>query len=863
MLAFLSWYVLITVVGLLAFPIAYRIFTRLPDRGYALARPFGLLLWGFIFWLLASLHILQNDLGGVLLALLLVLGASALVIRKEWQGFIGWFKPNLKIWLTIECVFLVFFAAWAAVRAFNPAIVGTEKPMEMAFINAILRSPTFPPNDPWLSGYSISYYYFGYVMVAMLTRLTAVEPGVAFNLASALWFALTATAAYGVLFALINRWLHERTPLVETLKTTARGLGMALFGPLFLLLVGNLEGILENLYAVGAFWSPAADGTYQSRFWAWLDIAELKAAPTHLPFDWSAWNFLKDGLPHRQAGWLIWRGSRVLTDYNLSGGAIEIIDEFPFFSYLLADLHPHVLAMPFVLLCIGLALQVYLAHGRPFEGKSIFDWLRLPEFWLNAVIFGSLAFLNTWDFPIYVALFSAAFILSRTQSFGWATRRLWEFIGVAAVLGIAGVVLYLPFYLGFASQAGGIMPSGIFVTRGAHFWVMFGVLLVPVLIWLFWSWSHNGSRSALKAGGKFAVWVIGGLALASLSLLVLAPVLESIGRSILSTPSGAASRLANSMVFWASMINSLFGASDSGALLGAALQRRITYVGTWLPLTTIVVLAWGLMSALKRRTASEESTSQQITPVQAFAALLALLGAGLALFPEFFFLRDNFGNRMNTIFKFYFQTWIIWSLVAAFASAVLWEALSGFRAVIFSAVWSIVLLMSLTYPVTMLPYYTGNFKVTDNYTLDGTAHIERSQPDEMAAIRWLRDAPYGVVAEAVGGAYSSYARISVNTGLPTVLGWDNHEGQWRGSRDEIGSRTPDMQQLYVSSDWEAVKAILVRYNIRYVYVGPLERNTYPVNDNLFQTYLKPVFVTNTVMIYEVPQLEIVPLQTTP
>jgi len=99
--------------------------------------------------------------------------------------------------------------------------------------------------------------------------------------------------------------------------------------------------------------------------------------------------------------------------------------------------------------------------------------------------------------------------------------------------------------------------------------------------------------------------------------------------------------------------------------------------------------------------------------------------------------------------------------------------------------------------------------------------------------------------------------------LPTVLGWDNHEGQWRGSRDEIGSRTPDIQQLYVSSDWEAVKAILVKYNIRYVYVGPLERNTYPVNDNLFQTYLKPVFVTNTVMIYEVPQLEAVPLQTTP
>ena len=84
--------------------------------------------------------------------------------------------------VSVEALFLLAFAAWAFVRAANPEAVGTEKPMELAFINAILRSPAFPPHDPWLSGYAISYYYFGYVLVAMLAKTGGTSGGVAFNL---------------------------------------------------------------------------------------------------------------------------------------------------------------------------------------------------------------------------------------------------------------------------------------------------------------------------------------------------------------------------------------------------------------------------------------------------------------------------------------------------------------------------------------------------------------------------------------------------------------------------------------------------------------------------------------------------------
>ncbi len=343
MLDILLWYVLLLAVGWLAFPIAFRLLKDLPDRGFALAKPLGLLLWGFAFWLLASLHVVGNDTGGVLFALLLLAVLSVLVSRRQWREMLDWISANRKVILTVEVLFLAAFGLWTYVRSGYPDVSGTEKPMEMAFINAILRSPNFPPRDPWLAGYSISYYYFGYVMVAMLIRMTGTEPGMAFNLASALWFALTAVSAYGIVFNLLARRQGQQAK-GDKVRT-----GGALLGPLFVVLFGNLDGILEVMHSAGWFWKQGSMGVWESDFWRWLDIQELVNPPTP-PFT---------GIPERNGGIWWWRASRVLQDYDLGGASKEVIDEFPFFSYLLADLHPHVLAMPFVLLAVGLAMNTF------------------------------------------------------------------------------------------------------------------------------------------------------------------------------------------------------------------------------------------------------------------------------------------------------------------------------------------------------------------------------------------------------------------------------------------------------------------------------------------------------------------------
>ena len=234
-----------------------------------------------------------------------------------------------------------------------------------------------------------------------------------------------------------------------------------------------------------------------------------------------------------------------------------------------------------------------------------------------------------------------------------------------------------------------------------------------------------------------------------------------------------------------------------------------------------------------------------------FILLLISLGSLLILGPDFLYLRDNFGWRINTVFKFYYQAWIVLSLAASFGVALLLMNLRGAANIAFNLVFTLVMIVSLTYPSLGVTTKTNNFNPAFGFTLDDFDRVRRENPDEAAAILWLRSAPDGIVAEAVGGAYSSYARISIYTGLPTVLGWGNHEGQWRDYALQ-GTRQQDIETLYSTPDWFTGREIIARYYIRYIYIGSLERTTYRVNEEKFGSFLKLVFQHGNISIYEAP-----------
>jgi uncharacterized membrane protein len=523
---------------------------------------------------------------------------------------------------------------------------------------------------------------------------------------------------------------------------------------------------------------------------------------------------------------------------------------------------------------VGVMFNFYLVkRGRKvWEGTrgsgTLIAWLGKADFWATAVIVGGLGFLNIWDFPIYVVIFAMVYTLLRFQQQGWHFKRLlFDFLSFVILLGLAGLLLYLPFYLGFTSQAGGLLlflPSLAFFTPGVNFWIMFATLLIPIFAWLTWLVTRkdrpaNGSRQILlKQGLFFSLAVVFGLWLLSylvglVFVLVLnsAPDLAFSGRSL------------------SSMFYGWQGSTEGSAILGQTLLERITHPGTWLTLFGLLTLCWGLIGALRGRHSQAKALDGEAKAVEEeheesdmrrgdaipFVLVLILAGAGLALFPEFFYLRDDFGTRMNTVFKFYFQTWILWACAAAFGTVILWKNIRSVWGALYAVISLVVIGIGLIFPYYGFMDRMGLLdSVASNdfalIGLDGTAYVQNYNSDEWAAIQWLQNAPDGVIIEAVGGQYSQYARIATLTGLQNVLGWPGHEAQWRGTRVNFYPRSDDVKLLYETSDWEQAKIILEKYDIHYIYLGGLERASYAVYMEKFTGKVAPVFQNNSVIIYE-------------
>jgi len=702
------------------------------------------------------------------------------------------------------------------------------------FINAILRSPTFPPNDAWLSGYAISYYHFGYVMAAMLAKLTGVPGTAAHNLMTALIFALGAIGSYGILYNLLSpRKLTDD-------KSSASAAGRSFLAPLFLLIIGNAEGFLEILHRRGLFWLGES-----SAFWTWLNIKDLREPPVE-SLDW---------VPERYLWW--WRASRVVSDYDLSGGFKEIIDEFPMFSFIHADLHPHVLAIPFGLLAIASALNLFLGGWRgelkPF-GFSL--RINLTGFAFLGLLLGGLAFLNTWDILVAAVLIVGAYVLARASEAGWSWERGGDLLIFGLPLGILSILLYLPFYVGFSSQLGGILPNLVYPTRGAQLWVMFATLLLPLYAYLIYVWCAENLPArwlralVLSLRFVFVLWVI--------------------------------SWLLGLIVSWSEPeLKAIFlqqqGVQDMGSLFAGAGEKRLAHIGSLVTILTVLIPAGAFLLTDDRRPTSKATRSVHRQPSTVFILLLITLGALLVLGPEFLYLRDQFSTRINTVFKFYYQAWMLWSLAAAYGIAVLARKVRGGWGVAFWTGLVVVLVVGLTYPIFGLSTRTGNFgldraiqliktirtgenederllargELASVWTLDYFNQFRRYNPDEAAAIRWLDNAPDGIVAEAIGGSYSGYGRVSMLTGQPTLLGWPGHESQWRGGYEEQGSRQSDVETLYATNDWTLAEAIISRYNIRYIFIGSLERGK-SLQEEKFKNHLRTVFQQGNVTIYAVP-----------
>ena len=773
MLGVFWWYIALQAIGLAAFPIAFSLLPFLKDRGYSVTKPLGLLLLGYASWILSDLHVLPNTrLVLTLLLVLLALGSGLLMTsRRRRSDFRDFITREWRTIMAIEVVFLLFFVGWLLYRAFDPAINSTEKPMDFAFFNSSLATRYAPPEDPWLRGHAISYYYFGYWMMAIVAKLTGVYSGISYNVALAAVAAMSACGVFGLVYNLVRQELAKW-------KIACMA---ALGGVVFLLVMGNLEGILEFY---------RARGLGSDHFWQSVGIKGIvnhAQATSWVPSDY----------------WWWWRATRVIDTVGANGISLDYtIQEFPFFSHLLGDLHPHVMSIPFVFLFMSMCLNLYLS-----DSPIGFRWLfKAPVYaFMLALILGALAFINTWDIATFSVLLLALIFVKKYASHSGGKIRL--FLSAAFVVWIVlvlAVILYRPFYGTFSSQASAFLPVNGPSTRLVHFLIIWAFFLVAVVPF----WLIMVRKSGLTPGWvKRVLFAL---------LIVFFPYL-----------------------IWA------FLHLEFGAGTASGMAHRF-----WNVLPLMLLLAGAIYATLSLAKTMRPSSVM-------FVLVLMSLGFLLLLGPELLFVSDFFGNRMNTIFKLYYQVWTLFAVVGTFGIYYLIAKISswtGWRKALgygWLSVVAIVALAALYYPAASVISKSGGFKGSP--TLDGLAYVAKEDSSEYAAIRWIKKNldPSAGILEASGGDGGSrpggdynalYGRISSSTGMATVLGWYGHEHQWRASTQIMEGRWEDVATIYKTADVDEAKRLLAKYRIEYVYVGSREKNEYgSAGLDKFQQFMDKVY----------------------
>jgi YYY domain-containing protein len=707
------WILLVELIGLAALPLAYQVFRFLPERGYTLAKPLGLLGTAYLVWLVSMLGLPFNRLVCWLgFGLLFLVLNSWLLLRQGRQLLVelrSFLVQNRWLILLFEVIFLAAFAYLLNLRSYSPEIRDYEKFGDFAFLNSLSLYDQMPPADPWMSGYPINYYYFSHFMMAMLVKMTGIDPAIAFNLNIPLIFSMTALAALGIGFNLVRlaqgTWKSLRGPVI--------------FGLMSLVMVcvlGNLDTVRQ------IFWPRPEQG---------------ETGIGNFAFSW-------------------WTPSRVIYDYMPQPGTngmvytwSQTINEFPMFSFLLADTHPHVMTLPTALLTISLALVILVtpASSPAMNLRRSDGWF---FFGVTALTIGSLYFLNTWDYPTYLILVVLAALVrvrltwQREKPSAEAdvdvdvdnksrlsTRILkngyTRWVGWTAGLAIVSLALFLPFHLTFISLIGDFpVPEPIASTP---------ILGSLAKMLLFVAWDRTPLLGYLLVFGIFAFPIVSFLA------IKLRPYLKEPYSYLDNQPAkpepdegagygwgmqfaigGVILFVVSEVAYFALKLNPLISVSlaivaapflaAGAALLGLEIlaryraERRATelrlatgfmaalmVLGGWIlrfelfgPLL-IVAVACGLLLWFETRPAVEEEAEQALaadstaTPVQGlklfvadrFVLLLILLGVVIDFGTELIIIRDVFNSRLNTLFKFYYQSWILFALAAAYAC---WRFLS-------------------------------------------------------------------------------------------------------------------------------------------------------------------------------------------
>lgn len=789
----ITWWLVLLTLGIVAYPVAGLIFSRFHDGGFVFSKAIGVAEAGILMWYLSSLKLMKfsrvNSMVCVGICLLLhILLVLIIASKRKKAEANGEAVPEpypitaekLSAAVKSEVIFFAFFLFWCYLRGFKPEAFGnTEKFMDYGFMAVMDRSDYMPPEDLWMAGKSINYYYVGQYLATYLSKLSGVEVAYAYNLMLMALAAFSFSMPFSIAGNLTRVFFADRSRKLRTEKlssqadrNTEKNAGKKKSA--------MAEGILPPIVGTAAGLAVSIAGNMHYLIFRFLvPFAERLSGSEEVSSFW-------------------FPNSTRYIGYNPETSD-KTIHEFPSYSFILGDLHAHVINIMFVLTVLGMLLAWLMYRKEQMDELRLGNTIKKPSILREAFhpmilalgfFIGLFHMTNFWDFPIYFVVAGAIILFSNAAVYQFSMDTVKLTALQAVVVLVVSKIISLPFTLNF-HQISTEIRLCVYRTPLHQLAVLWGLPVFLIVIYL------CDRYSLLYRKG-----LLGGI--------------SNARRSKKREKKKAA------------------GSRPEEQLPGADEVRFVPEKNKLyqfienLPISDLYILTIGLCAI------------------------------GLVMIPEIIYVKDIYSGdykRANTMFKLTYQAYIMFGICMAYILARLIAYGRNRFQKAAGLVCGLCFLTTLGYFGNASRAWFGDYFNRSRFEgLDATAFLSGESWQDAAAIAWLNENIEGtpVVLEANGDSYSYYERVSVFTGLPTVLGWRTHEWLWRSDRTggfpaDVAQREQDVKALYTSLDREEVLALIQQYDIAYIYVGASERGSSkfeePVNEELIRSLGDIVFET--------------------
>ncbi len=789
-ISFLQWWATVAYIGIIFMPLSALLFTKFNDRGYLFSKTIGIAVVGYLMWLLSSVRLMKFTAQSSMICVAVSVILNAVIYflwtrKKLSQETINAAEirnngSRLNHILVEEILFFALFLLFTYIRGFKPEAYGTEKFMDYGFMTSMMRSDYMPPQDFWFSGTKLNYYYVGQYLATFLTKLSFVKVKLGYNLALMMIGAFGFLLPYSLVYNITKHCIASKSKngrIIPAISAVLGGVAVCLAGNMHYPVYKWLEPAVRKFFGMEAgkdnYWFPDA-----TRFIGYHPETHDKT-----------------------------------------------IHEFPCYSFVLGDLHAHVINIMFVVTVLGL-LFAWMIERSANKDKSflLHKEILCPQFIMLSFFIGLFHTTNFWDFPIYFVVSGAIILFTNLLVYNFSKKALL----VTALTGLwvtfLSLLVCLPFTLNF-DQISTTPYLTVARTPLNQLIILWGLPVFTVLAFLCFMIADYRRKTKADLTQNEA---------RSRNAQVKDVITKEQEEKDISVQNNI--NKMDELGFNREELNEKeVNGNDFDESNETANEIRLSKKKTG---NKKIPVLFGFM--------------KNLTNSDLYIITIGLCAIGLVLIPELIYIKDIYSGdykRANTMFKLTYQAFILFGICFGYIYIRLILSHQTKRQLKVAITSLILFMLSVCYVQNAVNSWYGNIFHSKGYKgLDCTTFMKTNAnfKDDVGAIDWLNENVNGVevVLEANGDSYTDYERVSVMTGLPTILGWRTHEWLWKSDTTVLDERAADIETIYTSSDTAKVRHLLEKYHVSYLYAGKMELDKFPKMNNELLKSLGEVVYTS-------------------